>query len=85
MTGKRITSSDVANALGCLCATVSAVLNGSRIVSDQLSERVMSSIHELNYQPDAVARSLKASRTYRIGLLVGNIASPFWASGGHRS
>jgi LacI family transcriptional regulator len=49
-------------------------------VRDKLVERVMAAIQTLNYQPDAVARSLKAHKTYRIGLLVGNIASPFWAT-----
>lgn len=80
MTGRRVTSQDVAKRAGVSRATVSAVLNGSRNISDELVQRVMATIRELNYQPDAVARSLKASRTYRIGLLVGNIASPFWAS-----
>ena len=80
MLNKRITSHDVAQRAGVSRATVSAVLNGSRIVSDDLVERVQRAMRDLNYQPDAIARSLKASRTYRIGLIAGNIASPFWAT-----
>lgn len=80
MTTRRITSSHVAQRAGVSRATVSAVLNGSRSVSEALSERVQRAMHDLNYQPDAVARSLKASRTHRIGLVAGNIGSPFWAT-----
>jgi LacI family transcriptional regulator len=80
MSTKRITSVDVARIAGVSRATVSAVLNRTRPVSDELVQKVSAAMAELHYQPDAVARSLKASRTYRIGLLVGNIASPFWAT-----
>ncbi len=79
MASRRVTSSDVARRAGVSRATVSAVLNKSRTVSDELVERVTTAMRELHYQPDAVARSLKANRTYRIGMLTGNIASPFWA------
>src|SRR5512138_3317735 len=80
MVNRRITSRDEARRAGVSRATVSAVLNQTRPVSDELIGRVAAAIRELNYQPDAIARSLKASRTHRIGLLVGNIASPFWAT-----
>jgi len=74
-----VTSSDVARRAGVSRATVSAVINKTRPVSDKLVKRVGAVMRELNYQPNAIARSLKAKRTYRIGLLVGNSASPFWA------
>ncbi len=61
-------------------ATVSAVINKSRRVSPKLVDRIATALRELHYQPDVSARSLKAKRSFRIGLIVGNIASPFWAS-----
>ncbi len=79
MIKKRVTSSDVAAFAGVSRATVSAVLNNSRPVSKELRERVEDAMRKLNYQPNAVARSLKARRTYRIGLLAGSASSPFWA------
>jgi DNA-binding LacI/PurR family transcriptional regulator len=76
---KRITSSDVAKRAGVSRATVSAVINNSRPVSDQLRNRVKAVMVELNYQPDAIARSLKGRKSNRIGVVVGNSGSPFWA------
>jgi LacI family transcriptional regulator len=35
-------------------------------------------MHELGYEPDAIARGLKLRRTYTIGVLAPNIFSPFW-------
>ncbi len=80
MPGKRATSHDVAIRAGVSRATVSAVLNKSRPVSDELVQRIATAMRELHYQPDAIARSLKGKKTFRIGLIVGNIASPFWAT-----
>ncbi len=80
MPGKRVTSLDVAMRAGVSRATVSAVLNKSRRVSPKLVERIATAMRELHYQPDAIARSLKGKRTFRIGVIAGNIASPFWAT-----
>jgi DNA-binding LacI/PurR family transcriptional regulator len=76
---KRITSKDVARFAGVSRATVSAVINKTRPVSKKLTDRVEAAMRELNYQPNSLARSLKGKRTHRIGLLVGNAGSPFWA------
>jgi LacI family transcriptional regulator len=80
MPSKRVTSLDVAVRAGVSRATVSAVLNRSRPVSRKMVERITKAMRELDYQPDAIARILKGKRTFRIGLIVGNIASPFWAA-----
>ncbi len=80
MPSRRVTSLDVARRAGVSRATVSAVLNKSRRVSPKMVERIGTAMQELHYQPDASARSLKGKRSFRIGLIAGNIASPFWAS-----
>lgn len=71
---------DVANLAGVSTATVSHVINGTRYVSPELTERVQAILLELSYQPDAVARSLRRRETLTIGLLVPNLQIPFFAA-----
>ncbi|HWC84633.1 MAG TPA: LacI family DNA-binding transcriptional regulator [Pseudonocardiaceae bacterium] len=69
---------DVARLAGVSTATVARVLRGTTPVSDQLRERVTSAVAELRYIPNAVARSLSRGRTHLLGLLVADIANPFF-------
>lgn len=73
------TSHDVSARAGVSRATVSAVVNRTRFVSPELRERVEQAIRELNYEPNAVARSLKTNRTLSIGLILPTLYSPFAA------
>ena len=59
-------------------ATVSRVLNDSDYVSDEIKERVMAAVNQLNYRPSAIARSLKQDRTYMIGVIVPDISNPYF-------
>ena len=52
---------DVARQAGVSTATVSRVLSGKPYVSDDLRERVMSAVQDLNYRPSRVARSCVSS------------------------
>jgi LacI family transcriptional regulator len=61
---------DVAKKAGVGVGTVSRVLNASTHVSPQTRERVLLAMQELDYQPNAVARSLATRRTNSIGVLV---------------
>jgi LacI family transcriptional regulator len=70
---------DVAQLAGVSTATVSHVLNNTRAVSDVSKERVLAAMERLNYQPNAVARSLRMSETLTIGLIVPNVEIPFFA------
>lgn len=71
---------DVANLADVSTATVSHVLNGTRYVSPQLTERVQTAMVELDYQPDAVAQSLRRRKTFTLGLLVPSVEIPFFAA-----
>jgi len=71
---------DVAELAGVSTATVSHVINGTRYVSPELTERVQAVLLELNYQPDAVARSLRRRETLTIGLLIPSLEIPFFAA-----
>lgn len=71
-------SADVARLAGVSRATVSAVVNANKFVTASTRERVLQAIALLEYRPDAIARSLKISRTNTIGLILPSIESPFW-------
>ena len=69
---------DVARAAGVSTATVSHVINKTRYVTDQTRASVLKAIELCNYYPNAQARSLASGRTDIIGLLVSDIANPFF-------
>jgi LacI family transcriptional regulator len=69
----------VARLAGVSRATVSAVVNANKFVSDDLRLRVEQAIAQLGYRPDGIARSLKSRRTATIGLVIPSIESHFWA------
>lgn len=69
---------DVAVRAGVSVATVSAVINSSRPVSDRLRKRVLSAIEELKYHPNHFARALSTNKSLTIGGLVPSIANPFF-------
>lgn len=73
-----VSSADVARLAGVSRATVSAVVNGNKFVTAATRERVLRAIASLDYRPDAIARSLRISRTNTIGLIMPSIESPFW-------
>src|SRR5437588_173893 len=60
--------------------TVSRVLRKSPGVSQKNRERVESAIKELGYRRNELARSLRqGQRTETVGLIVTNLANPFYA------
>lgn len=63
---------DVARLSGVSLKSVSRVINGEPHVSASLKAKVDAAIAQLNYVPDAAARSLAGSRTFIIGLLLDN-------------
>jgi LacI family transcriptional regulator len=68
----------VAEEAGVSVFTVSAVINGTSAVSNDLRERVNAAILKTGYKRNAVARSLKTGRTMTIGVTIGNITNPFY-------
>lgn len=66
---------------GVSIASVSYVLNNkvdSRIGKDTI-EKVKRAAEELNYRPNNIAKSLKTQRTNIIGLIVADIANPYFS------
>lgn len=69
---------DVARVAGVSVFTVSAVVNRTGKVSDGLRRRVEAAIQELNYRPNLLARRLATRQTRTIGVVVPDIANPFF-------
>ncbi len=74
-----VTIKQVAQHAGVSRATVSRVLNHHPKVNPDLRERVLASVAALNYQPNAVARSLRRKETHAIGLIVPDNRNAFFA------
>ena len=73
------TIKDVARHAGVSISTVSHVLNGTRFVSKDKTLKVLTAVEALDYKPSALARSLKTSRTYTLGMLTASNTNPFFA------
>ncbi len=73
------TMKDIARLARVSTSTVSHVINNSRYVSDEIRQKVMAVVESLNYQPSAVARSLKVKETRTLGMLVTTSDNPFFA------
>jgi len=71
---------DVALAAGVSTATVSRVLANKSRIKDETRQRVLDSIERLNYRPNLIARSLRAQKSAKIGLVVSDIRNPFFTA-----
>ncbi|GAA1710477.1 LacI family DNA-binding transcriptional regulator [Fodinicola feengrottensis] len=67
---------EVARLAGVSIATVSHVLNGTRVVREQTREAVLAAIGESGYTHNTVARSLVTQSTRSIGVVVSAISNP---------
>jgi len=75
----RPTIKDVAKKAGVSIATVSRIVNdASEHYNEKTKKRIVQIIEKLNYQPNAVARSLRRRKTCTIGFVVPGL-QPFFA------
>jgi LacI family transcriptional regulator len=74
----RATISDVAAASGVHISTVSRTFSAPNMVSEQTRNRVIAAAEELGYRPNRAARALITGKTHNIGLIVADIANPFF-------
>lgn len=70
---------DVAQRAGVSPATVSLALSGNPRIPDATRTRIAAVARELGYQPHAGARSLRTDLTRCLGLIVSDVANPFFA------
>jgi LacI family transcriptional regulator len=70
---------DLARDLGLSIVTISKVLRNHPDIGEATRQRVQQRIKELDYRPNAVARSLVTGRSYLIGFIVPDLLHPFFA------
>jgi DNA-binding LacI/PurR family transcriptional regulator len=76
---RRVTMRDVAAACGVTEATVSNALADKPIVSIETKDRVRRAAMELGYHISPIARALRTGHTGTVGIVVSNLANPFYA------
>jgi LacI family transcriptional regulator len=76
---KRVSLKDIAQKVGVSTALVSYVLNNKKEgrINKEVAQKIKDTAKELNYRTNLLARGLKINKTYTIGLIVADIASPF--------
>ncbi|MBQ9200976.1 MAG: LacI family DNA-binding transcriptional regulator [Bacteroidales bacterium] len=82
MPRKKVSIKEIASAAGVSSALVSMVLNGKAKqygIGEEATQRVLRIAREMNYQPNIMARGLRSGRSHLIGLVVADIANPFFA------
>lgn len=76
---KAVSIKDVATKAGVSPKTVSRVINGEQHVRPEVRAAVQRVVSELDYRPNAFARSLSSSRSYLIGLFIDDPSSGYAA------
>jgi DNA-binding LacI/PurR family transcriptional regulator len=74
-----VTIYDVAKAANVSIATVSQVINNKGRISEKTKKKVHKVMEELNYQPNILASALMGKQTKTIGLLIPDLANPFFS------
>ena len=69
---------DVAKASGVHISTVSRTFSAPHLVNVDTRTRVLAAADQLGYRPNRAARALITGRTFNIGLIVADIANPFF-------
>jgi DNA-binding LacI/PurR family transcriptional regulator len=78
----QVTARSVADAAGVSASTVSRVLNegsGSELIGEEARRRVRDAATQLGYRPSPIAKALRGGHSNLIGLILREIADPFFA------
>jgi LacI family transcriptional regulator len=78
--GTRVTLKDVARLAGVHPGTASRALNVETrgLVNEETARRVLAAAEELGYRPNPIARGLKTSRSYTVGVLIPDLTNPLF-------
>jgi LacI family transcriptional regulator len=80
---KKLSIVDIANQLNISKTTVSFILNGlakEKRISDEVVEKVLKFVKEVDYKPNSLAKSLRTGKSNTIGLMVEDISNHFFAN-----
>jgi DNA-binding LacI/PurR family transcriptional regulator len=78
----RVTVRHVASAVGVSASTVSRALSegpGSELIGEETRRKVRDVARQLGYSPSPIAKALRGGRSNLIGLILREIADPFFA------
>ncbi|MEM1759682.1 MAG: LacI family DNA-binding transcriptional regulator [Thermofilaceae archaeon] len=78
--GKRVTLRDVAERAGVSINTASRALTNKPEISPETKRKVLLAAQELGYRPNRIARALRSQKTHTIGVVVGDIANPYFST-----
>lgn len=70
---------DVAKALGVSPSTVSRALNNSSEINEYTRQEIIKVVHEMDYRPNLLAKSLNRGKSHTIGVIIPDIQRPFFA------
>ncbi|MCA9883083.1 MAG: LacI family DNA-binding transcriptional regulator [Anaerolineae bacterium] len=76
----RITIAQVAEYAQVSTMTVSRVVNNRGQVSEKMRQLVQHAMDELEYKPNRIARSLVSNKTFKIGVIVPDMSSMYFAA-----
>ena len=77
---RKTTLADVAEEAGVATSTASRALNGHGGLAPATRAAVEDAAAKLNFQPSALARSLRTQQTFTVGFVVPDVSSPFYAA-----
>src|SRR5580704_4992883 len=77
--GMVYTMRDVGRLAGVSASTVSRVLNNTHYISDETRKRVQEVVDSVNYYKNVHARRLSTGRSDLFGLVISEIASPYFS------
>lgn len=75
----RCTAEEVARAAGVSTMTVSRAMSDQPGISPETRQRVLRAAEELGYRPSKVARALASRRSSSLGIVIPDIANPFFS------
>ena len=78
--GRNVTIYDIAREAGVSVATVSRVLTGNARVSREKKEKIDSLIKKYDFKPNALAKSLRETKSRVIGMIMVDFTNPFYAT-----
>ncbi|MGH9744268.1 MAG: LacI family DNA-binding transcriptional regulator [Candidatus Acidiferrum sp.] len=73
-----MTIREVAKVARASVSTISAALNNSDYVSEEMRSRIEEAIKELGYRPNDLARGLRLQRTHSIAIVVPDLSNNFY-------
>src|SRR5947208_8462494 len=80
--GRGVTLKELADAIGLTPGTLSVVLNNTHRASTipkETKERIFKAAKDFNYRPNYFARSLRANRSFTIGVIAAELSDGYCA------